>query len=723
MVRTVYARMGGAASMRLAYKWQAALVVALGVFMPVLDTTVVAVALPQMQSYFHTDRATINWVATGYLLAQAAVIPITGYLSDRIGAKSVFLGALALFTVGSVLCAIAPNEQLLIAFRVLQGIGGGALFPIAFAIIFRIFPPAERGAAAAVTSVPVLLAPAFGPTVGGWLTTTFDWHAIFFVNLPVGVIALVLGLLVLRGRDGDATSTLQARARSAALALEPAPARQRLDVLGLALVMGGFTSLVYGISEAGNTSWTNQTVVVAVIISALLLVAFVVTALRTSEPVLDVRLFRNPTFTMANVLLWSISAFLFSTLFLLPIFFQQVQGHTPLQSGAYFILQGVATAAATAVSGWLYNRVGPRILALLGFFLITIGTIGFTQLSVGTTWQSLQVWLVLRGLGLGLAMTPLSTLALAIVSNRQLARASSLVNVMRQVAGAIGLSALTTYFASQSAAHMTTQSFPVAATSALNDVFLVALLACAVSTVLALFLGRDPNLATAEQAMVRGETGLVRGAPQPAASRPTSQLTVLQNLPFSAEASKVFSSSFFRFPDLRGQFHGRREEPASALPSTGVLGVRRTPGHPGTRPAMSDAGAERDGIFAPPGFQHRQQSSTNGLSRQDTHNATKEQTMPEKQESVFTLWTERAKKTLGLAGTAATGVKIAPPDAAPGLISYQEVHSSTSKTIDNKKRRKGASPGRARQPDTSARDRLRRRQDRYRDVNPRGGRR
>jgi MFS family permease len=513
--------------MRLEYKWQAALVVALGVFMPVLDSTVVAVALPQMQSYFHTDRATINWVATSYFLAQAAVIPITGYLSDRIGAKSVFLGALALFTVGSGLCAIAPTEQLLIAFRVLQGIGGGALFPIAFAITFRIFPPAERGAAAAVTSVPVLLAPTFGPTVGGWLTTTFDWRAIFFVNIPVGVISLVLGRFVLRGRDGDASATLQDGARSAPLAPQPAPARQRLDVPGLILSMTGFTSLVYGISEAGSASWTNQTVVIALIVGVVLLVAFVVTALRTSDPVLDVRLFRNPTFTMANVLLWSISAFLFSTLFLLPIFFQQVQGHSPLQSGAYFILQGVATAVATVLSGWLYNRVGPRILAVVGFALITIGTIGCTQLSVETTWQSLQVWLVLRGLGLGLAMTPLSTLALAIVSNRELARASSLVNVMRQVAGAIALSVLTTYFASQTSAHMTTQPFPVAATAALNDVFLVALLGCALSTVLALFLGRDPNLTRAERAKARGETELDRDAPQPATGRPASQTNLL----------------------------------------------------------------------------------------------------------------------------------------------------------------------------------------------------
>jgi MFS family permease len=517
--------------MRVAYKWQAALVVALGVFMPVLDSTVVAVALPQMQSYFHTDRATISWVATSYFLAQAAVIPIIGYLSDRIGAKSVFLGALALFTLGSGLCAIAPNEQLLIAFRVLQGIGGGALFPIAFAIPFRVFPLAERGVAAAVTSVPVLLAPTFGPTVGGWLTTTFDWRAIFLINLPVGVIALALGRFVLRGRDGDATSTLEDGARSAQLTPELAPARQRLDVPGLVLAMAGFTSLVYGISEAGSASWTNQTVVVALIVGVLLLVAFVVTALRTSDPVLDVRLFRNPTFTMANVLQWSISAFLFSTLFLLPIFFQQVQGHTPLQSGAYFILQGVATAAATVLSGWLYNRVGPRILAVIGFALITIGTIGCTQLRVETTWQSLQVWLVLRGLGLGLAMTPLSTLALAIVSNRELARASSLVNVMRQVAGAIGLSVLTTYFASQTAAHLTTQPFPVAATAALNDVFLVALLGCAVSTVLALFLGHDPNLARAERAKPRGETGLDQGAPEPAAGTPTSQANFLDAAP------------------------------------------------------------------------------------------------------------------------------------------------------------------------------------------------
>jgi EmrB/QacA subfamily drug resistance transporter len=550
--------------MRLAYKWQAALVVALGLFMAVLDNTIVSVALPQMQAYFHTDRETINWVATAYFLAQAAIIPVTGYVSDRIGTKTVFLTALAFFTLGSGLCAIAPNEHLLIAFRVLQGIGGGALFPTAFAITFRVFPPAERGPAGAVIGVPVLLAPAFGPTVGGYLTTTFDWHANFTVNLPIGVIAFLLGYTILRGRASDSAQTG-----------EPAPDRGRFDVLGLLLAMAGFTALVYGITEAGSSSWTDQKVLIALIGGGVLLLAFVVTELRVSDPVMDLRLFLNYTFTVSNVLMWAISGFLFAGLFLLPIFFQQIQGYTPLQSGEFVILQGLAAAVGTVLSGRFYNVIGPRILATIGFILVTAGTIGFTRLSTDTTWQSLQVWMVLRGLGLGFTNIPLQTLSLSIVSNRQMARASSLVNVMRQVASAIGLTVLTTYFVTQTTAHvgsaktaftgglsqggqfdpskltpaalqhLAQQKSPLgaavqhcmqqfaghtqaigsciqqqgqqyvfahAATSGLNDAFVVALVGCAIAAVLALFVGRDPNIAAAKQAAARGEVVQARPA-------------------------------------------------------------------------------------------------------------------------------------------------------------------------------------------------------------------
>src|SRR5207245_11416879 len=202
------------------YKWQASLILALGLFMPILDNTIVSVTLPQMLKAFHTDFETITWVVTGYFLAQAAVIPIVGYLSDRIGTKFVFLASLALFTVGSALCAFAPTKELLIAFRLIQGIAGGALLPIAFAIIYRIFPPTERGPATAIIGVPLLLAPAFGPTIGGYLSTTFDWSAIFIVNIPIGIVAFLLALVLLRGR------VLEREANG-----ETQPERKRFDVL------------------------------------------------------------------------------------------------------------------------------------------------------------------------------------------------------------------------------------------------------------------------------------------------------------------------------------------------------------------------------------------------------------------------------------------------------------------------------------------------------------
>jgi EmrB/QacA subfamily drug resistance transporter len=530
--------------MRIEYKWRAALVVALGLFMAILDNTIVNVALPQMQAAFSTDRTTITWVATAYFLSQAAVIPITGYLSDLIGTKITFMTALALFTVGSGLCAIAPNEQLLIGFRVLQGIGGGALFPLAFAIIFRVFPPTERGPAGAIVGVPVLLAPAFGPTIGGYLTTTFDWRAIFTVNLPVGAIALLLSALVLRGRraDQEATGTTPL-------------ARARFDVVGLVLAMVGFTAAVYGISEAGTNGWNDtifqtftlgglsiqMSVLRYLIAGGVLLLAFVINELLVRDPVMDVRLFLNYTFTMANLLMWGVSAFLFGTLFLIPIFFENVQGQTALSTGEILIPAGLASAVATAVAGRLYNVVGPRILAALGFALIVAGTYGFTKLGVDTSGTSLQPWLILRGFGLGFSNIPLQTLALSVVSNREMARASSLSNSTRQVFGAVGISALTAFFVQQTATYgsqikaafqqaQATFTPPTtgaagdcfrtfganvsalqqcaaqhAMTQGLNDTFVITLIGCGICVVLALLVGRDPAVQAARQATSRGE--------------------------------------------------------------------------------------------------------------------------------------------------------------------------------------------------------------------------
>ncbi len=515
--------------MTKAYRWRVAAVVAIGLFMAILDNTIVSVTLPQMQKAFHTDFETITWVATAYFLAQAAVIPIVGYLSDRIGTKLVFLTALTLFTVGSALCAFAPTKEALIAFRVFQGIGGGALLPMAFAIIFRIFPPTERGMATALLGIPIMMAPAFGPTIGGFLSTNFAWNAIFTINIPIGVVALILAVLTLPGRKAESENQV-------------APAgRKRFDILGLVLSMVGFTALVYGITEAGSKGWGNSTVLTYIIVGAAVLVAFIVVELLVSDPVIDMRLFTNYTFTISNVAMWVISAVLFGSLFLLPLFFENIQGDTALTAGELLISQGLATGVGMALSGALYNRVGPRILAVIGLVLLVVGTYGLTRLDVNTTGQSLQIWLILRGLGLGFANPPLQTLAMSAVSNRAMAKASSLVSVTRIVASAIGVAGLTTYLTQQATTHglaigksiqlgLATHQFSgVAATCAqlagptfnqaalhacvvqhaaiqgLNDTFWMVLIFCTASIVLALVVGRDPAIRAYKQAKARGE--------------------------------------------------------------------------------------------------------------------------------------------------------------------------------------------------------------------------
>ena len=509
--------------MRLDYKWQVALIGALALFMAVLDNTIVSVALPQMQLAFKTDFSTITWVATGYFLAQAAVIPIAGYLSDKIGTKLVFMLSLGLFTLGSGLCAIAPSESLLILFRIIQGVGGGGLFPIVFALVYRAFPPTERGVASAIIGVPVLLAPAFGPTIGGYLTTTFSWSAIFTINLPLGVIALTLAFFILRGRTAERQQD------------EVPASKGRFDFIGLTLSMIGFTAVVYGISEASSRGWGDGTVLAFLVGGGVVLAAFIATELLVSDPVMDVRLFLNYTFSIANILTWALSAFLFGSLFLLPFFFERIQGLTPLSAGEILILQGLASAAGVVISGGLYNRVGPRIMAIVGFALVTVGTIGVARLSVSTTGLSLQWWLVMRGLGLGLVNIPMQTLALSVVSNRAMARASSLVNVTRQVFSAVGVSVLTTYLAQRALAHgnevaaafqqrpltgIAASCAPLAragaaavktcvtqqvTTQGLNDTFLVLVIACGICAVLALFVGRDPAIQAAKRAEMAGE--------------------------------------------------------------------------------------------------------------------------------------------------------------------------------------------------------------------------
>lgn len=491
---------------RFQYKWRVALIVVIGLFLSVLDNTIISVALPNMRAAFGTDFETITWVATAYFLAQAAVIPVTGYLSDRWGMKPVFVSGLGIFLVGSLLCAAAPNEKFLIAARVVQGIGGGALMPTSFALAYRAFPRDEWGRATTIIGIPVLLAPVLGPVIGGFLTTAFQWRAIFAINLPIGLAGLMLAIWLLAPGGTP---------------LESEEERHPFDVLGLVLSMSGFTILIYGLLQAGTHGWTSRTAVTALLIGLALILVLGIVEYNTRGPVLDVRLFRVPTFAMANGVLWLVAAGFYGTLFLIPFYFESIQGTSALTAGEIMIGQGLASAVGIAMAGELYNRVGPRVLVTTGVLCLSISMIGFTHLGLHTTGLSLQAWMVLRGLGFGLTSIPLQSLALSVVRNRDVARASSLVNVTRQVFSAAGLAGLTAFVAQNATHHASalTASLqahrPVGAAQAcvaagatglstcighqaivmgLNDAFTLVLLLTGCGVFLALILGHDPSL-------------------------------------------------------------------------------------------------------------------------------------------------------------------------------------------------------------------------------------
>ncbi|MGN6564894.1 MAG: MFS transporter, partial [Thermomicrobiales bacterium] len=375
--------------------------------------------------------------------------------------------------------------------------------------------PTERAGAIALLMIPLLLGPAFGPVLGGYLATRVSWNAIFTINLPIGVVAFLLALWVLRGRDAERAADGVATAAGG------------FDYLGLMLSMVGFAALVYGITRAGTSGWSDGQVIGFLIAGGALLAACAVVELLVNDPVMDVRLFRSYTFTIGNVLIWATTAILFGSIFLLPPFFERVEGLSALTTGEIMIAQGLAMAVGLAISGKLYNMVGPRILSVVGAALVAVSMIGFTRLTVQTTGWDVQPWLILRGLGLGMVGQPLQTLAVSVVSNQRMAKASSLMSSTKVVFGAVGLAALTTYLTQRTAAHVGAATATCAAqpgqpaqamqvcvtrhamTMGFNDTFMVSLIGCVIIAALALFVGRDPAVEAAKAARRRGETAVV----------------------------------------------------------------------------------------------------------------------------------------------------------------------------------------------------------------------
>jgi EmrB/QacA subfamily drug resistance transporter len=397
--------------------------VIVGSIMSILDTTIVNVALDRLGSDLHTSIANIQWVVTGYLLSLAAVIPISGWAGRRFGAKRVYLTSLVLFTAGSMLCGIATSATELIVFRVLQGIGGGMILPIGQLMMAEAAGPQRMGRVMSIVAVPAMLAPILGPTLGGLILDNTTWQWIFYVNLPIGLIAVVAAVRVL-----------------------PTVARQRtesLDFLGLALMATGLPLITYGLAEIGSTGgFTSVKVIVPILLGLVLVGAFVLHALHVPKPLLNVRLYRKPTFSSASVAMFCVGAALFGGMILLPLYWQTVRHEDVVVTGLLTAPQGLGAALVMPLAGKLTDRFGGGPLALFGVVLLAVTTVPFALIGAHTSIVWLSVVMVLRGAGIGFSFMPAMSAAFAALDRSELSDATPQLNVLQRVGGSIGTAVL-----------------------------------------------------------------------------------------------------------------------------------------------------------------------------------------------------------------------------------------------------------------------------------------
>jgi len=418
----------------------------LGTFMAILDNTVVNVALPTLERFFKTDLHSIQWVVTGYMLAQASVIPLSGWLGDRFGAKRLYLISISLFTLGSALCALAPSAGMLIVFRILQGLGGGMLMPIGMSFIYRLSPPDKRGLVMSVFGVPILLAPALGPVMSGWLVEYADWRWIFLINVPVGIIAVTLGLRAL-------PNLMAQRAVGA------------LDTIGMVLGPLGFAAVSYGISDSTTDGWTGTATLLSLAIGVAALIAFAVRELTTDAPLLELRVFRSRDFSLSIVTQWVGQGALFGALFLVPLFLQQVRGYGAFDTGLFTLPQAIAAAACMPIGGRLFDRIGARVPVVIGLVLVTVSTWLLAQITATTTGEDLRWILAMRGAGMGLMMMPLNTHILNSAPRNLVSRVTSLTGALQNVVGSLAIATLATILQSELTTHVSAAKASIAAYS------------------------------------------------------------------------------------------------------------------------------------------------------------------------------------------------------------------------------------------------------------------
>ncbi|MGA7908141.1 MAG: DHA2 family efflux MFS transporter permease subunit, partial [Candidatus Sulfotelmatobacter sp.] len=410
--------------------WIIAITVTLATFMEVLDTSIANVALPHIAGSLSAGQDESTWVLTSYLVSNAIVLPLSGWLSSILGRKNFYMGCVALFTISSFLCGLAPNLATLIFFRVLQGAGGGGLQPSEQAILADTFPPAKRGMAFAVYGIAVVTAPAIGPTLGGWITDNFTWRWIFFINIPVGILSILLTTRLIH----DPPDMKRRKLRETTI-----------DYIGLGFVALGLGTLQVVLDKGQRDDWFESHFILALTVISITSLLFVIFwEWRHKDPIIDLHLFRDRTFGISNLLMFMLGFALLGSTLLLPLFMQTLLGYTAEQSGLALMPGGFTIMLLLPLVGFLLSRYSPRWLLVFGLVMLSGSLFHMTRFDLSIDFRTAAIARVIQAAGMAFLFVPINTAAYAFLPRDKNNAASGLMNLARNIGGSVGISVVTT---------------------------------------------------------------------------------------------------------------------------------------------------------------------------------------------------------------------------------------------------------------------------------------
>ena len=418
-------------------KWLVAVSIAFGSLMATIDSSIVNVAMPNIRGELGASIQEITWISTAYMVAMVLVMPLTGFLGGFFGQKRVYLSSMVMFVAGSALCGTARSLPALVLWRIVQGLGGGALQPTQQAILRQTFPPEEQGIAMAMFAMVVMIGPAIGPVLGGYITDNYSWPWIFYINLPVGIVGILMTVQNVHEPD-DVRIANRNRAEIA---------RKNLDIAGIVLMVVGIGALQYLFEEGPSADWFDSSNIrLAAFLCVVGLTLFVLRELTARSPVVNLRLFKDPTFASATVIAFVMMGMLMGSMFLLPVFAQESLHYTATMSGIALMPRTLAMIVMSPFVGRMYNKVQPAFIVGFGVILFVIGSWMLSHISLDTSMTQMIVPLIITGAAFSCLFVPLTTAALSKIDRHLMADAAGLNSFVRQVGGSVGLTIFATMF-------------------------------------------------------------------------------------------------------------------------------------------------------------------------------------------------------------------------------------------------------------------------------------